>query len=321
MKRMLKLAKRCQYYRDAKYLYSLLRRVKFRKAGLYLYYRFWVTSALRRSERPLDRPVDTQKYTLHVLCCHRDVSQMLWALGSWYAATSESPQLYIHDDGTFVRRDTERIHTLFPQAKIVDYHSTTRLARSWLADTPQALKLRTCRSSSGKRIKYPLAIKLIDPIFVSERENILILDTDILWFQEPKELVEAIYTYTSPVFWQDPEPWPLSFQNGEALREDLCYYNSGVVYYRKQDFDFAVLEEYLSKRGDVDEPFFGFNDQPAFAYTLGQYRDVSLLPTERYCVRKGVEDSTVSMHYLGPRRHRFWGEGVGLLLETFSSLR
>lgn len=310
--------KKVPYYRDLKHVYFLYSLSEYTKGNRFLYYRFWINSKMKRRQHALDKPVQTKQYTMHLLCGHQDINQLYWALASWYYATSESPQVYIHDDGTLRRRDCSTINTLFPHAKIVEYAAATQQAsNTWLKQFPRSLALRTglTKTNPARRIDYPFALKLLDPYFVSNADYVYLLDTDILWFRQPDTLLDAIYNYRAPIFWQDTSPCPSFFENGESLRNDLLYYNGGLVFYRKQDFDLNILEEYLQKRGTNRDAFFGFSDQPAFAYMFGQYGQTILLPTDCYHIKGKINDSTVSIHYLSQRRAKFWIEGVRFLYQ------
>lgn len=300
-------------YRDIQHLWFLYTRCNYQQGNLFLYYRFWVNAQLRRLTKVLSKPVNTKEYTLHILSGHRDVNQLIWALASWYQATSEAPLVYIHDDGTFTARDVQLIRKFFPESVIVDYQTATNAMPAWLQDFPLSWKLRM---ESG----IPYALKVFDPYFISPGQNVMMLDTDILWFRQPTDLVHAIYNYTCPIFWQDERPAQFFFQNGESLREDLLYYNSGLVYYHKHDVDFAILEEYLQRRGNMYDPWFGFCDQPALAYMFGQYGKVFLLPTDRYLCKGKLTDQTVSFHYLGSRRAMFWVKGVRYVQHLYASM-
>ena len=96
------------------------------------------------------------------------------------------------------------------------------------------------------------------------------------------------------------------------MEDDLRRLNSGVVYYQKSMFDLKLVEEFFSRL----DPAFSYPvllDQPAYAYTLGQNGQVTLLPQTDFPIRGPVSDTTVAKHYTGPRREEFWFEGVARL--------
>ena len=311
--------KTCPYSRELRHIWHFSRKLQYQRVFRYIYYRFWLNPKLRRLPHPIGKPVTTKAYTLHMLCSHVDLCQLLWALASWYHVTFNSPQVYIHDDGTLTPRDVRIIKKLFPEAEVIDAHVVTQYAmQTWLSEFPRTRAIRTHGTNQSACLAYPCAIKLIDPYFISPAKCVLVLDTDVLWFKPPEELEQALFHYTLPVFWRDLRPSSYTLQHGELLKQDVLYCNSGVVGYRKEDFDLCILEEYLRKRGDIDEPTWGFADQPAYAYVLGANRMVSLLPGAQYAMQGEITEATVAFHYTGPRRAKFWIEGVKFLSKTWA---
>ncbi len=267
----------------------------------YVFYRFLATFRLRRRQTPLDRPVTTTQYSMHLLCSHHDVNLLIWALASWYSATSQAPQVYVHEDGTFTTRDRQLLRTLFPLAQVIDWHWATKQAiQTWLVDFPQLLHYR-------HRLGQHFAVKFLDPYFIAPSERVLVVDTDVLWFREPDELFNAISTDKSPVFWQEKRFQHFTFSTGEPFPKELGYLNSGLVLYHKRDFDVQKAEQFARK---IVLPDHLFVDQPAYAYALGHERQVIALPTETYRIKGRINSSTVAKHYTSPRREQFWFEGV-----------
>jgi hypothetical protein len=236
---------------------------------------------------------------------------LLWALASWHKIITDVAQVNVHDDGTFTVDDRELIKSLFPYAKIIDYKwATENATTNWLCDLPAARFYRAER-------KYYKAVKLIDPYFISRSHAVLILDTDVLWFRQPVELINSIHYGQSSLFWPNPKSNSFLFKNGMNLRPDLTYLNSGLVYYKKEDFDLSILEEFCQNIGPQMDP--PFRDQPGYAYILGGLNSYYTLPIDKYIIKGPVQERTVAKHYTGPRREQFWFEGVRLLhKELFS---
>lgn len=307
MNNLSKLLNSFLWYRELKHIYKGYR--QYRTGNRYVYYRFWVNARLHKQQLPLDLPVNTQTYSVHLMCGRLDLDQLFWCLASWYRVVAEYPQVYIHDDSTLTRQQYAQINRLLPQAKIIDYQSATEQARNkWLTDFPL---LQAARNNS--RDTRP--VQLIDPYFIGQSDYVMIMDTDILWFQPPIELLEYMREYRMPVFWQNASPCPFFFENGESLREDLLHHNGGLIFYQKRDFDLSLLEEFLQRRGRTQERF---RNQPAYAYVLGQHRPVAALPKDRYKMKGAVTGETVGRHYTAPRRAKFWFEGVRHVQRRFS---
>lgn len=287
------------FYREVRQGYHAL--TTYHKLWPYLVNRFWVAPRLARLGRPLDRPVDTDRYTIHLLCSHRDVLAMLWTLASWHAFAADSAQVFIHEDGTFTPGDRALIGRLFPYAQIADYRVMTEKSKAaWLKDCPAAWRYR-------QDPKNAYAVKLMDPLFVSPARGLLIMDTDILWFGTPHYLHKHIEDYQGAVFWPSSgKPSRQPFRDGSELRLDLAALNSGIVYFERTAFDVSMLEEYCAKLPEGERLL----DQPGFAYVLGQKASVTTLPVEHYHIHGAAHAETVGKHYTGPRREQFWFEGV-----------
>ena len=301
-----KIVKALPCYRDLRHSYLSYK--KYGKLTEYLYSRFWLGSKIRRLGRPLDREIDTEQFSIHVVCCHIDVVQLLWALASWYRVVPISAKVYIHEDGSLTVSDKALISKTFPHSEIIDFNWATEQAMNkWLIKYPS---LRTLRVEK----REVFALKIVDPYFVSNCKYFLILDTDILWFRAPDEVLQTIVNYECPLFWQENKPCPYIFGDGDSLKEELLCHNSGFIYYEKADFNLNLLEEFMQKKGNFKRKF---EDQPVYAYILGNYSSTSLLPKDRYIIKGKVKEDTIAKHYTAPRREKFWFEGVKFLQSQF----
>jgi len=292
-------------YKDARQARNAL--VIYHKLRPFLVNRFVVAPRLARHDGPLDRPVDTERYTIHMLSCHDDVLAMIWSLASWQAFAQDSAQVVIHEDGTFTAGDRAAVARLFPRARIIDRAASDRMARQdWLKDFPAALSRRFDRRSA-------YAIKLMDPLFSSQTPGVLIMDPDVLWFGTPSALHARIAQYQGAVFWPSSgEPTRQPFRDGGELRLDLAALNSGIVYFERAAFSLAMLDEYCARLPDDWKTL----DQPAFAYVLGMNQPVSTLPVEQYHIHGAAHAGTLGKHYTSPRREQFWFEGVARLSKS-----
>jgi hypothetical protein len=238
-----------------------------------------------------------------MLSCHDDVLELLWSLGSWFAFAEDSPQVFIHEDGSYTPTDRAAVSRLFPHARIIDFQDSSQQAESRLRDYPAALARRLDRRS-------PYPVKLMDPIFTSQAKGLLIIDPDVLWFGPPRDLRARMADYQGAVFWPGSgQPTRQPFRDGTELRLDLAALNSGIVYFERAAFDMAMLDEYCAKLPDD----WKLLDQPGFAYVLGMKAPVSTLPVEHYHIHGAAHAGTLGKHYTGPRREQFWFEGVARL--------
>lgn len=240
--------------------------------------------------------------SIHVLACQRDFIMLLWSLNSFFTFFSYPHQLFIHNDGTLTNKQINILKKFFPKVIIV---APTEL----LINQQQVLEnYPVLKNFLITHPEYYLMKKLIDPYFISDKKNILVIDSDLLWFQSAAELLNNLKNNTaqSLMMWS-PLPGPVYFKNNHSLNEYLSHYNSGIVLYQKDNFDLALLENYLSQV-DAERPDnFQFIEEGGFATCL---KNLMPLPKEKYIIKGKVDEQTVARHYTSPRRPNFYLEGL-----------
>lgn len=280
-------------YKEARYIWRAF--FVYGRGLVYLKNRYIVGPRIKH-KGVVDRPVETEEYSIHILCSHRDLLMLLWSLASWYKVLPKgmAGQVYVHEDGSFTTEDLKTIHRLLPSAQIVvAKHMDEQCSSSWLNDFPKIREMRL-------RSHIPLMRKLIDPYFTGDAPYHIIMDTDILWFKNPEEIFSYVRVKSS---FATESNTPMV----GALAEDLSLIkrklNSGVVGYAVSRFDLEAIELFLSK---LEENFFGHHvEQAGYAHAL---TNVELLSFERYSLKP--REGQVMRHYTGPVREKFWFEGV-----------
>ncbi len=253
----------------------------------------------------LQRPINQPNLSVHVLTSHRDLTMLVWALASFYKVTPIIGQLYIHSDGTLSFHDRDRLKIFFPGAEIVAPEQFEPKLTQQLEAYPVLKKYRFNFSD------FVLLKKLIDPFFASTSEFRLIIDSDLLWFTAPTELetelrrdvprsLMMLNNGECPVFFKSPDRYPAR----------LGQYNSGVVFYRRGNFNLKKLSEYLDSIDERHPQNAHFIEQAGYAYCL---ENLAELPQSRYHIKGAVGPQTAVKHYTSPRRVQFFTEGVAVL--------
>ena len=143
-----------------------------------------------------DTPGDEGRVEVHLLCRQADY---LCALKSFYWQAEVRYPLVIHLHGRLPRYLHTRLRRHFPAARIVSQTDADRVVEGWLADRGLS-RLLTTRSLN------PFMMKLTDFPVLSRAVHLLVLDSDVLFFQRPGELLAAT-----------DEPLPISlFQRDPA---------------------------------------------------------------------------------------------------------
>lgn len=289
--------------RNIKLEFFYLRQSFFRyKKGLtYIANKYFLTKKIKSLSGLYNCPVNPD-FSAHILVGQRDFSMLLWSLASLFHVWKDfSGALYIHDDGSLSNKSKKVLCRLFPGVIIVD--STEVLSKL----NPQ-FNISKWRANN----KYFLLKKLIDPYFISPSNKVLILDSDILYFQPPQEIISGLQSDCSDslmMFNKNDEGCPVYFKSGDRLDGNLSFFNSGIVLYKKDNFDLDLLNEYLEKIDSSDDRNIHFIEQAGYAYCL---KNLKALPAG-YHIKNRVTDKTIVKHYTSPRRVKFFLEGVELL--------
>lgn len=230
---------------------------------------------------------------------------LFWSLASWYSVVKDSGQVFVHEDGSFTKEDRNLISRLLPQSKLIDYAHATQTARDeWLKNYPHTLKYRLDR-------KYVFTAKLVDPRFVSSVPARLLLDTDILWFSKPRELLQRLKSGKNPFFMLGKSNKSFQFAAGDFLDEKFSALNAGIIGYNVAEYDPRDLEAFCAKMGPASDPY--FIEQSGHAWILSRRAEILPLDPGRYIIKGPINEQIVARHYTGPRRELYWIEGAKLL--------
>jgi hypothetical protein len=246
---------------------------------------------------------------VHAMTSQVDWLNLIWALKSFYWASRRRYALCIHDDGSLAPNQMETLQNHFPKARIVDRRSADDRMRGSLAGYPRCLQFRDTNL---------LAPKVFDFVAYLEADRMLLLDSDVLFFTEPKALTSAIENsdYAKNLFNADDrssytvEPSTAKNHAGVELRPLI---NSGLALIHRPSMRWDWIEEFLLLSGILEGHFWRI-EQTLYALCSSRF-GVELLPRE-YQVRldKGLGASPCR-HYVGAIRHWMYGEGLRHLVK------
>ena len=281
--------------------------LKYKKGFKYLANKYFLTPEILKLNKILEKPINSNDLSVHVLTSHRDLIMLIWALGSFYQNTETIGQLFIHSDGSITDRDKKVIKRFFPNALIIEPKEFLEKKSFELDKYPVINKLRK---------EYPdffLLKKLIDPYFASESKFHLIIDSDVLWFNRPLEIEEGIKAGKSLMMQGlvgEGEPNYVYFKDGSKLEDKLANLNSGIVLYQKENFNLEKLTEYFEKFDLSNSKNKHFIEQAGYAYCL---KELTGLPPSKYQIQDLLNESTTVRHYTSPKRPLFYIEGLEFL--------
>jgi alpha-N-acetylglucosamine transferase len=215
--------------------------------------------------------------------------------------------LAIHDDGTLGDEAVLALRRHFPDARLISRRESDGAVLDGLASYPLCAELRRTNM---------LSVKLFDFRHYLESDRMLLLDSDILFFSEPQELLhrieDAAYLKNSvnedisSVYTVDPDTVTRTLGFGLQPR-----FNSGLGLIHKSSLNLDWIEQFLQLPGIIGH--FWRIEQTLMALCSSSY-GVQLLPPA-YSVRlEGNSDGLPCRHYIGKIRHLMYREGMQRLV-------
>ena len=266
--------------------------------------------------RPTGIPNDGE---VHVLTSSWDWDLAIWGLKSFYYQAQVDLPLVIHDGGGL---SPEHVHTLqqhFPDARIILAPEADRLVNA-------KLQAGGFQATIRGRARFNLMKKVLDFALLSDAPRILLLDSDILFFSRPTELLQLLATENDRIVlmrdYQD------SYSVDRAVSKELFGYelpsciNSGLGVIPTAQVDLPFIEEvFAGGRLPLDRD--GFAEQTLLAL-LAVRCGVGCL-SDSYEVVTGPRDiaagGQVARHYVGPVKELFFDEGVPYLVKSSGLLQ
>ena len=246
---------------------------------------------------------------IHVLTSLSDWLNLIWGLKSFYYFSRRDYALCIHDDGSLDNDAIVALKHHFPRSRFIPRQVADNYVIKQLTPYPNCQRFRWSNH---------LSPKIFDFITYLESDRMLLLDSDVLFFQEPKELLRRIesptYSYNS-VNRDIASAYTVEPAVVRELLELTIHprFNSGLGLIHKKSMNLDWIEQFLSLPGIIGH--FWRIEQTLFALCSSKF-GVELLP-EEYNVRleKGRKSSPCR-HYVGAIRHLMYSEGIRHLVKT-----
>ncbi|MGG6263564.1 hypothetical protein [Leptolyngbya sp. AN10] len=251
---------------------------------------------------------DDLQCEIHVLTSAKDWLNLVWALKSFYAASHRRYALCIHDDGTLGTEQITALKQHFPNARLIDRSSADRRILQELAAYPRCLEFRKTNQ---------LSPKVFDFASYLESDRMLLLDSDVLFFEEPTELLRRI---------EDPD-YSLNSVNADTASaytvepktvlehcnvQLIDRFNSGLGLIHKASLNFDWIEEFLGLPDAIGH--FWRIEQTLYALCSSRF-GTELLPAEYAVHLEGDIGNSPCRHYVGKIRHLMYSEGIRQLVQ------
>lgn len=242
---------------------------------------------------------------VHVLTGAGDWRLAAWMLASFFEATGIGWSVVIHDDGSLPPEGNTALRRLFPDCRMIHRPE---------ADAVVAPSLRAFPFCEEYRRTHPLALKIFDMAQFVSGNRFIVLDSDVLFFQKPTELL-AWADGDRAECWFNEDVAEGALLTGAEARDELgvklwSRVNSGLCLLWKDAIDLDFCDRALAQTAILQGHVWRI-EQTLFALCASRHGAGGLLP-RRYEVslRKHAAPDAVARHYVGAVRDRFYGEGL-----------
>lgn len=223
---------------------------------------------------------------VHMLVHHAKARDGVWAAYSFARQAQRPIQLVIHDDGSLTDEDCAEFYKVLPNARIIHRAEADQRIAEPLARYPLLRSLRE---------RNVLMLKLTDVFLLSHAEHIVYIDSDVLTFRCPCEVLNGEIRYSVDVDNSYALPWDTLHAEYPATAW-RC--NSGVFSVPQAAISFARLEQAVQNLGLLNEPVSRFVEQTLFAIEFGILNAKPLPATYAICPAQ-PETGMATAHYCG----------------------
>lgn len=292
-----------------------------------------LTSRILDSRPVMTREVGEQSSAaceVHLLTYNADWMTALWAAKSFYHYAQVDYPMVWHEGGILSPRNRAQLLRHFPQSRVVTRQEAAARVEKHLLDGG----FTRCLDARRRSV---LMMKLLDCLVLSRAERLLLLDSDVLFFRQPTELIDAVMN-KAEVNLFNREASGKSFYNvtPQAAKRDFNIemveaLNTGVGLVRRASLKLEMIEEFLINPDLLSTPWLAEQTLQAMCSSrvgvrlLPSVYLVSNTPTPEMMNADGQK--IVSKHYSGGGHKLLCEEGVtqlirqGLLRELSSSQR
>jgi hypothetical protein len=240
---------------------------------------------------------DTEgRFELHTLACERTLVNTLWSLKTFYHFCEIRPRLVIYDDGSLSEAAVKILSRHFVNCQLIRRDRFDQ-------DMEDFLKAHRTSLEYSKIKSFYCALKLFGPMCYTKSEGVLYLDSDVLFFKKPGEMLKYMENGT-PFYmsdYQDAYSHPVEVLN-KLLKIELAHnVNAGLFYVAKRDFagNMDLVESYFKKVSELDskQHLVNLHEQTLAAILLSK-ANAARLSGDYQISRKLVTDKTVSHHFV-----------------------
>jgi hypothetical protein len=256
---------------------------------------------------------------LHMLLHKARFLEGAWALYAFRYYARVPLQVTVHSDGSLDAECTAFLSRILPGIQIIPRDRADETVNGELGK-------RGLASSLELRRRFVLGLKLFDPYILGRTENYIVLDSDILTFSTPVELMTRDFgaqNGTAPhLYGPDNNDLRYTHDRGTligVLGKNIAYrLNSGLLKIQRSAICLSRLEETLQKLDLLSAGHIShYAEQTLFACELSHHGALAL-DIDRYTIcGEPHNGAIVTGHYCGGSfcRTRFYLEAIPRLAE------
>ena len=261
---------------------------------------------VRERWRALPPIAATGALPLVVLTTPGGFGDAMWTAWSWLRFLAPLVRFDLVVDGEATAEHRAALERLSPGARLVTGREIVAAAEA----LPESI-----RTFVGR---HPLGRKLGLTLLYQQRDRVIYLDGDVLAFNEPTELIEALSDPGAVLYMEEPHSgtWdPLILEAGRALSlAPRSGFNGGFQLLGRDSLDLDIAAQLLAARDDHAS---WFTEQTLLALLMPP--PARPLPPERYVVSTqrqfywegDVDYSAIAArHFTGPTRHVMYLKGL-----------
>jgi len=251
--------------------------------------------------------------TVCVLTSRNDWQACLWSLVSLYKFTGLQLPLLIYSDGTLESTHIARIKSIFPDARIIDPAAADAAVAGSLSRFPNCRRFRSVQ---------PCARRIIDFPILCRSNSILMLDSDVLFFERPEELVRHIESAHSGRFVFERDIQDAYFDSKAIIKERFnveiaAQVNCGIMLADISNFDYGRIEDWLGQASVENHPW---AEQTLWAMYAGRGRTALLGKRYDVTMSEHIDSNTVMKHYIKPIRDFMYTQGIPHLFRCLEQI-
>ena len=254
---------------------------------------------------PARFPIES-RVEIHLLTSSKDWQFAAWMLASFFHHTQRRWPVVLHEDGTCGDEIFAALARPFPEARIIRRRAADAVMETKLAGHPACLAYRR---------QHPLAMKLFDVPALARTPRVLLLDSDVLFFQRPREILDWVDGGETSTWFNSDFQHSCNITAEQAREKwglDLWrLVNSGLVLLDPAILDVHFCERCLAEGTIRHSGWEWCIEQTLFALCASRAGRGGLLPaTYEVSYAREAGAGVVARHYVGHVRQQFFSEGL-----------